>query len=403
MGAPKPARAPAGARTLLFTTSYPFNEDYALKYGFDVLLRRGFSPRILNLTRFLLPEEAGRRLYGGQPLPPVLGVEQTRVASLAEFEEIVRRTEGWKLVVLASFATFPLLRAIRRAGAEYLELFTNLMPTPTPGTGRRLATVARKLLLRPDQFLGETIAKRVPRSWLGVPHPRFVVRGSQAAPKDFPAKTVQIQAHSFDYDRMLRNREVPRHPKAPAGDYFVHLECPPWDCHDYRVLGLKAAVTKEEYGRVINRFFDFVERETGKPVVVSAHPKHGSDDDVYGGRPFLYGTEPLVRHASGVFCHYSGALKFAVIHQRPVRFLTSRRLEPDAYFQMNLRAYLEGFQERACPIDDESDWRSLLGRGLFHRDPAAYEEYLLRYIVARPQERLLWELIADELEAWRPG
>ena len=391
-------------RTLLFTASYPFNEDYALKYGFDILKRRGFKLRILNLMWFLLPEDAARSYSSPDKLGPVCGVEQVVLKSVSEFEEHLKAVEGWELVVLSSISNMPLLRALKRAGVGYVQLFTNLMPPPITPMSVRLARVVKKLLLRPDRFLQETVMTRLPRAWAGIDPPSVVIQGSEAAPDDFPPKTVRIQAHSFDYDRYLMNQDGPRHAQAPAGDYFVHLESPPWECHDYKVLELKASVTKEEYACIINPFFDFVERETGKKVLISVHPKHTEDENVYGGRPFLYGTESLVRHSSGVFCHFSGALKFAVMHRKPICVLSSRRLAGDDYFQTNLKAYMNALKAPVNLIDEDAEWKALSKIGFFRCDASAYDNYLRRYIVARPEEkRPLWEIVADALDAARPG
>lgn len=385
--------------TLLFTASYPFNEDYALKYGFEILRRRGYKLRILNVMSLLLPEEAVKLYGASEPLQPVCGVEQELVNTAGELEACLRAVRGWRLVVLASITNQPLLRALKRAGVGYMQLFTNLQPSPSIPIGARLARSAKKLVLTPDRFLQETVMRRLPRAWAGIDPPSFVVRGSEAAPDDFPRGTVCIQAHSFDYDRYLQNRDVARHPQAPPGEYFVHLECPPWECHDSKVMGLKGVVTKEEYAAIINPFFDFVERETGKPVVISAHPKHTKDEDVYGGRPFLYGTEPLVRHARGVFCHYSGALKFAVIHRKPLCCLSSRRLAGDQYFQVNIKAYMGALGVPISLIDEPAEWKTLAGRGFFRLDGPAYDAYMTRYIASRREEkRLLWEIVADALE-----
>ena len=174
---------------------------------------------------FLLPKEVARSYSSPDKLGPVCGVEQVVLKSVSEFEEHLKAVEGWKLVVLSSFSNVPLLRALKRAGVGYVQLFTNLMPPPIPPMSVRLARVVKKLLLRPDRFLQETVMPRLPRSWARIDTPSFVVRGSEAAPDDFPPETVLIETHSFDYDRYLLNRNNVRHSQAPAGESFVHLEC----------------------------------------------------------------------------------------------------------------------------------------------------------------------------------
>jgi len=386
--------------TLFFTTSYPFNEDYALKFGFEILRQRGFTLRILNIMDLVFPSRAVDVYDRPEAMGPVLGIAQERIRSLDELERALADDGNPRLVITASITTRPVLRTFERAGVGYMVVLSNHQPAPAPPPlPTRLATVFRKAVFEPGRFFDETILKRFPASWSSAPAPAFVVRGSEIEPLEFSPGTRVINAHSFDYDRALLEANSERHPEAPAGEYYVHLECPPWECHDYKVLGLKGVVTKEVYGAMIQKFFDFVEKKTGIPIVVSAHPKHTSEEDVYGGRPFLHGTERLVRHAKGVFCHYSGAIKFAVLHRIPICFLGSRKLDADFYFKSNLTAYAEGLRAPVMMFDDDSDVRNFSEKGFFQMSDSAYDEYMKLYIATDgANKRPMWEHIGDILE-----
>ena len=71
--------------TIIFFTVYPLNEDYAIKYGFDVLKKRGFDIVILHVFDYLFDDDlkAYSEQYG--ELTPVLGIEQTHIRSKSDF------------------------------------------------------------------------------------------------------------------------------------------------------------------------------------------------------------------------------------------------------------------------------------------------------------------------------
>ena len=61
-------------KTLIFLTVYPFNDDYAKKYGFKYLKERGYDITILNIMAILYPH-AVNEFPGYTKLESVEGVE----------------------------------------------------------------------------------------------------------------------------------------------------------------------------------------------------------------------------------------------------------------------------------------------------------------------------------------
>jgi hypothetical protein len=390
-------------KSIIFIVIYPFNDDYALKYGFDIIRSRGFEIIILNLFNVLFPKEITDKLNLYQQLDFVNGIEQVMVKDEKDFVSRIKAVSGWKISVLVVFPYIKVLRLLKKSHLNYILLFCNSYP-PYPGTlkafAERLSNACKRFFSAPVKMVTTAILSRLPYAWAHVDYPKYVVLGSDVCPTcTIPAgKSKVIKAHSFDYDRVLRNASVSKPSYVPNEDYYVHLECPPWDTHDYTLLNQKAVLKKEEYAAIINTFHDWLEKSTGKKVIIAAHPKHTQEENVYGGRPFVVGAEQLVKYSSGVFCHYSGAMKFAVIYRKPICVTSSRHLACDRYFQTNLHASASGIGAEINFIDTEDDYRALGNKGFFFYDEHAYAEYERKYITSsRFQNRLLWEIVLDEM------
>lgn len=386
-------------KTIIFITIYPFNEDYAIKYGFDILKKRGFDIVILNVLNFIYPK-AVEKLPGYTILVPVCGVEQVCVKSRKDLENHLNNITGWKLAILVVIPCIKLLKVLRYASVNYIILFLNIQPSfPKKRADflKRLFFLLIHFFKKPVDVFLISILPRLPYRLVGVHYPKYVVLGSEITNCSYSLlKTQAIYSHSFDYDRYLRNKNKPK-PEFVPDDYYVHIADTPWGGHDYFIIDYKPRIRKSEYSRIINAFFDFVEKKTSKKIIIAAHPKHSDEDNIYHGRPFLYDTEQLIKYSSGVMCHFSGAIKFAIIHKKPICFISSRRFEKDTYFQSNISAYSRGFGAKINYIDNEADWLEVLDKGFFY-NKEAYEDYERKYIKAiQTEDRLLWDTVADAL------
>ena len=256
------------AGTIIFITIYPFNEDYARKYGFDILKKRGFNIVILNVFNFIYPK-ATKKLLHYNKLDPVWGVTQTNIESKEDLEDKLKNINGWKIVCLVIFPFYKILRVFKRAGTDYVEMFTNVQP-PYPleikAVSIRLFATISRFFVNPVSFFLKSIlpksspqwlSQRLPYQLFGIKYPKFVVQGSDIAHSHYPlSKTQIIMTHSFDYDRFLRNKNKPKPDYIPDDEYYVHIANHPWGVHDTVLLGIQPLITKIEYAEAINGFFN---------------------------------------------------------------------------------------------------------------------------------------------------
>lgn len=401
-------------KTIIFITVYPFNEDYGLKYGFDVLIKRGFRLLILNVSDFLYPRLSGNKTGYYEELNPVMGIEQINIRSGNELKNYLLNLNSWKIAYLVAYPFISLRKVLTSAKTDYIMTNAGHHPLPHENMEKRtfidrLSRLIKRFIKKPDRsfliylcdalkFYIYNLSLRYPMLF-GIKYPRYYIRGTEGYIHPFSAsKTNVIRAHSFDYDRYLRNRDRPKPKYIPNEKYYVHIADTPWGGHDYIFMNYEGGITKSEYRDIINSFFDLVENRTGGRIVIAAHPKHTDEDNIYNGRPFLSDTEQLIKYSSGVICHFSGAARFAVIHKKPLCFISLWKMKDDKHFQSSVKAYAKAVESDIYYIDRREDAEALTEKGFFSYNHKSYENYMKKYI--KPYDssgRLIWDIVADRL------
>jgi hypothetical protein len=391
--------------TIIFITAYPFNEDYALRYDFDILKRKGFKIIILNIARFVYSESI-EKIPSYNKLDPVSGVNQERVESGKELEERLRNIESPKIVLLMTFK-YRLLRIIKRAKVDYMRMVAAIPPIPHSDSKRqtfyqRTIRTVKSFKKRPGPYFFAILQRIFSYSLLGLNYPKYLIVHSNEAYRNCRYSVPEdriIRLHSFDWDRYLKNKNMPRPDFIPDGNYYVFIADTPWGGHDYHFHNVAPVISKSEYSEIINSFFDFVESETGQKILIAAHPKHTREDNVYHGRPlYHFQTEQLIKYSTGVICHYSTAINFVVIHNKPLCMISMTKLKQDSYFHQYITAYEAALGTKIYYIDVEEDLGQMMDDGMFSYNPDIYEAFKKRYIVGDDfDETLYWERITDVL------
>lgn len=92
---------------------------------------------------------------------------------------------------------------------------------------------------------------------------------------------------------------------------------------DFRINNLEN-INQEKYRIGINNFFDKIESETGKHVVIAAHPKAEYPHGYFGTRSLIKNkTAQLVMLSHAVISHYSTATSYAILWKKPLIFIYS--------------------------------------------------------------------------------
>ncbi|MHB1100401.1 MAG: hypothetical protein ACYCZR_12680 [Burkholderiales bacterium] len=109
----------------------------------------------------------------------------------------------------------------------------------------------------------------------------------------------------------------------PEGGYAVFLDCYLPFHPDFRINGMKN-IDPEKYRIGINAFFDKIELDIEKPVVIAAHPKAEYPQGYFGSRLLIKNeTARLVMNSRAVISHYSTSTSHAVLWKKPLVFVYS--------------------------------------------------------------------------------
>lgn len=138
-----------------------------------------------------------------------------------------------------------------------------------------------------------------------------------------------IKIHHIKYDEFLMASNATR---TIEGKYLLFIDAGP-STHPAFINRINT-LDHNNYLRRINNYFEFIEKETGLPIVISAHPKSKYNKDDFGGRNIYIGrTAELIHYSEGVLSHYSTSLVNAALEYKPIQII---------YYQKMLKSSFRG-------------------------------------------------------------
>lgn len=307
-----------------------------------------------------------------------------------------------------SFITFRYLsldvyRALSRSFANYAVAFFNSFPYPIIKRNclKIVLGTIRDLISLKNKETWKRLFTNLPLCFLGIRPARLMFVGGEKYlifrhnlryPID--KNTEFLQTHAFDYDLYLKEKDKPwtEKPIAIFLDEFYPFH------PDFIVLKRKSPVSPDNYYKLLNSFFDLVEKETGLEVVIAAHPRSNYENmpDYFKGRKCIKGNSiNLVRECKMVLAHGSTSIIFANLFYKPVIFLTCADLDK-SYEGDYIKAYAGSFCKTPIFIDKNNkiDWRVELKVDIGH-----YDNYRRLYIKTQDSEDLpIWQIIANRLK-----
>ncbi len=139
--------------------------------------------------------------------------------------------------------------------------------------------------------------------------------------------SIKININSDDYDActMLSNKIDSTNKYILFLDEYLPLH------PDTILLGIKT-IKPNDYYPELNKYFDFVEKKYGLPIIIAAHPKalKYHNKNYFNGRQVLFNqTAALTKDALFVIAHDSTSVNYPIYFNKIIHFITSNNIMND--------------------------------------------------------------------------
>lgn len=136
-----------------------------------------------------------------------------------------------------------------------------------------------------------------------------------------------IYTHSSDYETFLNSRKNKK--KFNSIKYAVFLDEDMPDHPDYKNMGREGPISKNEYYKIINKFFKDLEKTLNVKILIALHPRSNKSESkrLFGKFQIIQNrTVELVKKSEFVLAHVSTSLSYAILCKKKIIILTSNTL-----------------------------------------------------------------------------
>lgn len=387
-------------KRVIILVESPFNSRDYKRFGIESLKENGFSVEVWDLSRILRP-----KVYSDGTRPKIHECGELTVFSEKKeaFQRISELGVSDFVINFGSYgiSSFWEYRALTKASAQYAVQMSGMLPLLGPGEVITASYWKKLKKIFPPSFkhISNVFFSRVSPKWLGIKPAKFILAGGEKCfvyhyPVDRKKFTETIWIHTMDYDLYLEEQRCSS--SEPEQNIAVFLdEYLPF--HPDRLYdGVKGPSEPEEYYPMLDKFFGRVENELKLEVVIAASPRseYEKKPDYFNGRRCIKGKTPeLVRKSRLVMMHDSSSITYANLFQKPVMFLTSRRLSrthPAIKRLANWFGKEPIFMDAANEID--WDFEMKMDKGHFDK----YRQWFIKTDFS--PEKPFWQIIADRLK-----
>ena len=272
-----------------------------------------------------------------------------------------------------------------RVGALYI---THLLaPNPAPVSS---ASPVRSLLRSPLGTLKRMFSAVLRRLQSNAPRPPDIALLAGEASKNpwtMSAKKVIFTPTPafFELRRVLKDEDpaLINIDQSRSDGYIVFIDDCIAESFDFMLGDHDPVVKTIDYYQEINAFFADVEKVTGLPIVIAAHP-NGREIDGYarrfGDRKVVFGeTAKLIISCKYSMTHYSSAINYSVMLRKPVVLISFSELErtPEGKTQAYMHKLLRCGMAR---LEDRENLPELMNRIECLVDKEAYSNYERMFI-----------------------
>ena len=368
-------------KNVYFIDRFPFNKEFFIRNEFEFLENKGFNVRFLDVTQFL------KRKKLEHCLQPELEKYVIKFSSKKEFGEFVIRHIS-DAVILSR------VPYVANSAWMYYKIFKSHIPYvilehtsfPSINSKKKIEEIKYKYVkffktLKFRKVIGKP--KEVfyyYASLLSLKSAHMIItskNGSKSIFNKLVGKDTEVKySMSPDYKVAMQIEDTINIKEDYAvfvDQYFIHHP-------DFKTHYIVHNFTANQYYSEINKFLNEFKKQTGLKIVIASHPRRrdahsddfDSDFDLYFNK-----TAELIKKSKMVLLHFSTAINFAVIFNKPFVLLNSDIFD-NSNVQTGIMMFSTFFDKET--IDMANVDHDLLNKQLTEVNASKYSEFLEKFI-----------------------
>lgn len=317
-------------KSLYFIHRFPFNKEAFNRDEFEYFSSQGYNVKYLEISH-LLKKRKFDVIY-----PESIKQYVIHFKSRKAFKNFLKLKSARENLIITDVGLLAnsawMFLAIFKANIPYI-LFENavlpLFGAQKITSASKLKSVVKrinfkKLLLKPIDVAQLSLAKSKKQK------PQLVITSKNKLSTEkrnlLTSDTKVLKTVSMDYhlaESLSDKREITEKYAVFIDQFFVHHP-------DFKTNYIVHHFTAEEYYSELNAFFKYFEKETGLKVIIAAHPRRANaiSNDFDDNFPVYFNkTALLVKHSELVLQHFSTAINYIAIFNKPFLLLDSDLFE----------------------------------------------------------------------------
>ncbi len=368
---------------IYFIHRFPFTKDAYIRDEFDYFTSKGYTVLYLDISSLL------KKLKIESTCPPELNRFVISFSKRHEFDAFIQSHKENSIIVtdvglLANSAWMYV--SIFRAQIPYIVFENTVFPRIIAKETyhsikidlikffRRLHL--KKVLMKPQDlydFMWAVISK--------IPAKMIITSRSSLSSeiRSLQGKQTTIKyTVSLDYrlsSNLTEDILIPGNYAVFIDQYFVHHP-------DFKTNHIISNFSEKEYYGELNKYLKAFSDYTGLKVIIAAHPRRSSartNDFLPEFELFYNKTAELIKGSSLVLLHFSTAISFAVIFNRPFLLLSSR-LFKTSNIHSEIEKFASYFHSPSVIMSDEIEHPTRKEPDIYRIDMNRYENYMNNFI-----------------------
>jgi hypothetical protein len=385
-------------KNVIYFINSPLSKRDFNRFGLQTWINCGWKVKVFDITKILYPKFWN---YIDQSKISVnfegLIIFQNINNLMSELNKLKNKVVFIDLLGVGN--TENRIRKTAKTHGVVVKLNLGSIPYPQISSIWEKISLLKKPIIFADtlkQFLKNSFVKILAKKY----YPDYLVIGGSVLMAAVNKKeTSIIQAHNFDYDFFLKEKNIKQNKDS---NFLVFLDEDGPYHSDYIHLGIKPYVTTKNYYPVVDLGLDVIAKSLKLNIKIAAHPRSNYENkEIKYRHPILENkTFELIRDADVVVGHSSTALQWAVMMYKPIILLTTNEIQ-NAFYAKPYLKLINGFAselgKKIINLDNLFKIKNI--NTYLGIDKEKYKKYIETYIkIKGSPEKLLWDIVIEKLE-----